>query len=72
MWGLSSPNRDGSYTPALEGKILTTEPPGKSQQLTVCLLKLFLIRGKLLYNAVLVSTIQQFKLAKIIYVSPPS
>ena len=33
--------------PALEGEILTTEPPGKSQQLTICLFKLFLIRGKL-------------------------
>ena len=28
--GLSSPTRDGIHTPVLEGKVLTTGPPGKS------------------------------------------
>ena len=58
--------------PALEGEILTTESPGRFQQLTLYLFKLFLIGEKLLYNAVFVSTIQLFKLAKVIHMPPPS
>ena len=30
MWDLSSPTRDGTQLPALEGRVLTTGPPGKS------------------------------------------
>ena len=30
MWDLSSLIRDGTCTPALEGKVLTAGPPGKS------------------------------------------
>ena len=30
MWDLSSPVRDGTQPPALEGKVLTTRPPGES------------------------------------------
>ena len=30
MWDLSSPTRDGTQPPALEGRVLTTGPPGKS------------------------------------------
>ena len=30
MWDLSSPTRDQTIPPALEGEILTTGPPGKS------------------------------------------
>ena len=30
MWDLDSLTRDWTHTPALEGKILTSEPPGKS------------------------------------------
>ena len=30
MWDLSSPTRDGNQPPALEGRVLTTGPPGKS------------------------------------------
>ena len=29
MWGLSSPTRDRTATPALEAEVLTTELPGK-------------------------------------------
>ena len=31
MWDLSSPTRDGIQHPDLEGKVLTTGPPGTSQ-----------------------------------------
>jgi len=31
MWDLGSQTRDQTCTPALEGKVLTAGPPGKSQ-----------------------------------------
>ena len=31
MWDLSSPTRDQTHIPVLEGEVLTTGPPGKSQ-----------------------------------------
>ena len=36
MWDLSSVTRDGTHTNALEGKVLTTRPPGKSCLLAPC------------------------------------
>ena len=30
MWDLNSLTTDGTHIPALEGKVLTTGPPGKS------------------------------------------
>ena len=30
MWDLSFPTRDRTLSPALEGEVLTTAPPGKS------------------------------------------
>ena len=35
MWELSSLTRDQAPSPALEGDILTTVPPGKSQPLSL-------------------------------------
>ena len=35
MWGLSSPARAGTLSPASEGGFLTTAPPGKSSLVTV-------------------------------------
>ena len=32
MWNLSSPTRDWTHSPALEGEVLTTETPGTSQK----------------------------------------
>ena len=40
MWDLSSPTRDQTHTPALEGKVLTTELPRKSPS-TVLLVQPF-------------------------------
>ena len=34
MWDFSSPTRDQTCTPTLEGKVLTNGPPGKSQKPT--------------------------------------
>ena len=33
MWDLSSPTRDQTHTPALEGEVLTSGLPGKSQKM---------------------------------------
>ena len=35
MWELSSLTRNQTYTPALEGEVLSTGPPGKSQTSSV-------------------------------------
>ena len=43
MWAHSSPTRDQTLTPALEGKVFTTGPPGKS--LTPLLLTYSVIQG---------------------------
>jgi len=32
LWDLSSPIRDQTHIPSLEGEVLTTGPPGKSQK----------------------------------------
>ena len=39
MWDLSSPTRDQTVSPELEGQVLTTGPPGKSQNLWIFVLQ---------------------------------
>ena len=61
-------------SPALAGKFFTAEPPKKPETRIIKECKhfiYFLIRRKLLYNVVLVSTIQQLKSAIIIHIFPP-
>ena len=61
-------------SPALAGKFFTTAPPEKPETRIIKECKhfiYFLIRRKLLYNVVLVSTIQQLKSAIIIHICPP-